>query len=162
MNFIADEGVEREIVDGLRAQGHEVLYVAEMSPAINDAEVLDLANKASSILITSDKDFGELVFRQQRIHQGVILIRLHGQSSQTKATTLAATVTDHSERAILWVPAILESGEEAARDLHSRSSHLFERDRAQTLNAVRPRCSRCKRIHAPGRRAPLLSRSGSR
>ena len=65
MNFIADEGVEREIVDGLRAQGHEVLYVAEMSPAINDAEVLDLANKASSILITSDKDFGELVFRQQ-------------------------------------------------------------------------------------------------
>ena len=34
MNFIADEGVEREIVDGLRAQGHEVLYVAEMSPAI--------------------------------------------------------------------------------------------------------------------------------
>ena len=91
MNFIADEGVEREIVDGLRAQGHEVLYVAEMSPAINDAEVLDLANKASSILITSDKVFGELVFRQQRIHQGVILIRLHGQSSQTKATTLAAT-----------------------------------------------------------------------
>src|SRR5439155_21210173 len=86
--------------------------IAEMSPAINDAEVLDLANKASSILITSDKDFRELVFSQQRIHQVVILIRLHGQSSQTKATTLAATVTDHSERAILWVP-ILESGEEA-------------------------------------------------
>ncbi len=60
MNFLADEGVEREIVDALRSQGHDVLYVAEMSPGINDGEVLDLANKASSILITSDKDFGDL------------------------------------------------------------------------------------------------------
>ena len=32
MNFLADEGVEREIVDALRSEGHDVLYVAEMSP----------------------------------------------------------------------------------------------------------------------------------
>ena len=85
MNFLADEGVESEIVETLRAQGHDVLYVLEMSPGISDSEVLDLANLASSILITSDKDFGELVFRQQRIHQGVILVRLQRQSSRTKA-----------------------------------------------------------------------------
>jgi len=93
VNFIADEGVDREIVEALRAHGHAVLHVAEMSPGINDVDVLNLANKASSILITSDKDFGELVFRQQRIHHGVILIRLQGQSSQSKAATLAAVVT---------------------------------------------------------------------
>ena len=54
MNFLADEGVEREIVDALRSDGHDVLYVAEMSPGINDGAVLDLANKASSILITTN------------------------------------------------------------------------------------------------------------
>jgi predicted nuclease of predicted toxin-antitoxin system len=98
MNFVADEGVEREIVEALRLQGHQVVYVAEMAPGINDPEVLDLANEASSILITSDKDFGELVFRRQQSHQGVILIRLHGQSPQMKATTLAAAVADFADQ----------------------------------------------------------------
>jgi predicted nuclease of predicted toxin-antitoxin system len=98
VNFLADEGVESEIVESLRALGHDVLYVLEMSPGISDSDVLDLANKASSILITSDKDFGELVFRQRRIHQGVILVRLQGQSSMTKASTLSAAVTDFGDQ----------------------------------------------------------------
>jgi len=98
VNFLADEGVEREIVDALRSEGHDVLYVAEMSPGINDGAVLDLANKASSILITSDKDFGELVFRQQRIHQGVILIRLHAELPHTKALTITAAVTHFGDQ----------------------------------------------------------------
>ncbi len=73
MNFVADEGVEREIVDSLRQLGHTVLYVAEMSPGISDDEVLEQANHASAIVITTDKVFGELIFRQKRIHHGVIL-----------------------------------------------------------------------------------------
>jgi predicted nuclease of predicted toxin-antitoxin system len=98
VNFVADEGVEGEIVEALRIGGHNVLYVAEMAPGISDTDVLHLANNASSILITSDKDFGELVFRRQQNHQGVILVRLHGQSSQTKATTLVAAVTDFADQ----------------------------------------------------------------
>lgn len=98
MNFLADEGVEREIIDVLRFHGHEVLYVAEMSPGIDDPAVLDLANDTSSILITSDKDFGELVFRQSRIHHGVVLIRLHGQTEEMKAETVAAAVTSFGDQ----------------------------------------------------------------
>jgi predicted nuclease of predicted toxin-antitoxin system len=98
VNFLADEGVEREIVDTLRRLGHTVLYVAEMSPGVTDDAVLDQANTTSSILITSDKDFGELVFRQKRIHQGVLLTRLEGLSAETKATTIAAVVTDFADQ----------------------------------------------------------------
>ena len=47
MNFIADEGVDREIVEALRAHDHAVLHVAEMSPGINDVDVLNLANSYS-------------------------------------------------------------------------------------------------------------------
>ncbi len=98
MNFLADEGVEREIVDSLRHLGHTVLYVAEMSPGVSDDDVLDQANDASAVLITADKDFGELVFRQKRIHRGVILTRLDGLSGETKARTMAAVVTDFGDQ----------------------------------------------------------------
>jgi hypothetical protein len=40
MNFVADEGVDRLIVESLRHDGHTVWYVAEMSPSISDEEVL--------------------------------------------------------------------------------------------------------------------------
>ena len=62
MNFLADESVDRQIVDALREEDHAFLYVTEMEPGISDDEVLDKAEKGSAILITADKDFGELVF----------------------------------------------------------------------------------------------------
>ena len=67
MNFVADESVDIQIVDRLRKDGHFVWYVTEMSPSITDDEVRELANSKSAPLITSDKDFGELVFRQHLI-----------------------------------------------------------------------------------------------
>jgi predicted nuclease of predicted toxin-antitoxin system len=57
MNFLADESVDRQIVDVLRGDEHLVLYVAEMDPGIDDDEVLDKAEEDSAILITADKDF---------------------------------------------------------------------------------------------------------
>jgi predicted nuclease of predicted toxin-antitoxin system len=51
----------------LRNDGHDVLYVAEMSPGIDDEEVLGAANEHDALLPTADKDFGELVFRLGRV-----------------------------------------------------------------------------------------------
>jgi len=64
VNLLADEGVDRQIVARLRRDGHNVRYVAEMSPGIPDEAVLDAANRGEALLLTADKDFGELVFRQ--------------------------------------------------------------------------------------------------
>jgi len=64
VNFVADERVDRQIVEQLREDGHPVIYVSEMDPGIPGEDVLRLANHESAILITADKDFGELVFRQ--------------------------------------------------------------------------------------------------
>lgn len=75
MNFLADESVDGPIVTRLRQDGHQVEYVAEMQPGISDDRVLVLANQEGSLLITADKDFGELIFRQRRLMPGVVLIR---------------------------------------------------------------------------------------
>jgi predicted nuclease of predicted toxin-antitoxin system len=58
--------------------------------------VLDLANSEAAILLTSDRDFGELVFRQGRLHSGVILIRLSGLSSEAKANVVARAIAEHA------------------------------------------------------------------
>jgi len=78
MNLLADENIEQQVVERLRQDGHAVLYVAEMEPGIPDELVLQRANDERSMLITGDKDFGELVFRQGLVHLGVVLIRLAG------------------------------------------------------------------------------------
>lgn len=96
MNFVADESVDQRIVDVLRQDGHTVLYIAESRPGVSDDDVLSLANREAAALITADKDFGELVFRQGRISSGIILIRLAGLSQSAKGDTVSLAIRDHA------------------------------------------------------------------
>jgi predicted nuclease of predicted toxin-antitoxin system len=66
--------------------------VRELDPGIDDTRVLALANELDSLLLTSDKDFGELVFRQRLVHAGVVLFRLVGLSIERKAEILVAVL----------------------------------------------------------------------
>jgi predicted nuclease of predicted toxin-antitoxin system len=95
VNFLADESIDRQIVDRLRQDGHLVRYVAEMEPGVSDEAVLELANQEGSLLVTADKDFGELVFRQRRLTSGVVLVRLAGLSPASKAETVASAINRH-------------------------------------------------------------------
>jgi predicted nuclease of predicted toxin-antitoxin system len=95
MKFLVDESVDRQVVDRLRMDGHEVWYVSEMEPGIADDMVLSLANQEKAILVTADKDFGELVFRQKRISMGVILTRLAGLSPDQKADLVSTAISQH-------------------------------------------------------------------
>ncbi len=94
MNLLADEGVDRPIVEQLRQDGHHVLYIAEMSPGIDDDVILAQANMENALLLTLDKDFGELVFRRGLLHTGVILIRLAGLHPTTKAQLVAKVLRE--------------------------------------------------------------------
>ena len=79
-------------MEALRASGHDVLYVAELEPGITDDEVLRLAASREALLVTNDKDFGELVFRQRRASSGVLLLRLFGLPNQEKARIVTAAI----------------------------------------------------------------------
>lgn len=98
MKFLADENVEQEIVAGLRGDGHTVISVADMAPGVLDAVVLDAANAAGAMLLTADKDFGEIVFRQGRVAAGVVLIRLGGLSSETKTRLTIEAIRLHGSK----------------------------------------------------------------
>lgn len=86
-----------QAVELLRKAGHDVLYVAELEPGIADEDVLELANTEQRKLLTADKDFGELVFRQRLFSNGVILARLSGLKPENKARILVEAIEEHAE-----------------------------------------------------------------
>ncbi len=95
MNFVADENVDAAVVRALREAGHEVTWIAEIEPAATDEQVLNLADEQRAVLVTEDKDFGELVYRRRLATSGVLLVRLAGQPSREKAATVGAVVLNH-------------------------------------------------------------------
>ena len=95
MKLFCDEGVDRGIVEALRQGAHDVAYVAELAPGLTDEHVLAEANRLGALLVTRDKDFGELVFRQRRLHTGVLLVRLEGLGRDEKAERVSAAVSAH-------------------------------------------------------------------
>jgi predicted nuclease of predicted toxin-antitoxin system len=74
VKIVAGENIDQQIVDWLRSDGHEVSFIAELDPGIDDDSVLLKSRESSALLVTADKDFGELVFRQHKLHSGVLLI----------------------------------------------------------------------------------------
>jgi predicted nuclease of predicted toxin-antitoxin system len=94
MNLLADESVDWQIVQALRSEGHDVLYVAEIEPSATDIFVLEQSRQLAAILLTAD-DFGELVFRQGLATAGVVLVRLAGLSAQVKASTVCDAFRQH-------------------------------------------------------------------
>ena len=95
MKLVADESVDGPIVESLRTDSHDVTYVAELDPGVDDEEVFRIANDSGAILVTEDKDFGEIVFRQKRVSNGVVLIRLSGLTAETKAGIVSTVVREH-------------------------------------------------------------------
>lgn len=76
MIFVGDESVDLPVLQTLAALGHEVLVVALRCPGISDQAVLELAQARSALLITCDKDFGQLVVSEGQRCAGVVLVRL--------------------------------------------------------------------------------------
>ena len=95
MKLMADEGVDKPIVDALRKAGFDVVYILESHQGAEDDYILKLANKQERILLTQDKDFGELVFRLKNVHFGVVLIRLNGYKPVEKASIVTKLFLKH-------------------------------------------------------------------
>jgi len=75
MQFLADESCDFGVVKALRKAGYEIKAIAEMAPGISDDEVAELSVCERRILITEDKDFGQLVYTKSQASCGIIFIR---------------------------------------------------------------------------------------
>ena len=98
IKFIADVNIEKPIVDYLLKNGYDVKWVADYDCKISDEDLLKIANAEKRILITNDKDFGELIFLQKKISRGVILLRVKGQISQDKVRLIGKLIKNYSNK----------------------------------------------------------------
>lgn len=95
MTFAADESVSGPIVDRLLADGWAVSLVRDTHLGVEDPVVLALAAAAPAVLLTEDKDFGELVYHRNLSHAGVVLIRLDGLRHAIRAGIVSGAVRAH-------------------------------------------------------------------
>jgi predicted nuclease of predicted toxin-antitoxin system len=98
IRFLADENVSRLVVERLRAAGFDVASVRETRPGAPDKDVLDEADSDDRVLVTEDRDFGELVVRQRLKVRGVILLELDRLTSAAEAELVAEIVRIHASK----------------------------------------------------------------
>ena len=98
MKFLADENFPRPAVRALREAGFEVAWVCEEAPGASDEDVLARSASARLILLTLDKDFGELVFRRRLAAEcGVILFRIDAESPEEFSAIAVNVLTSRTD-----------------------------------------------------------------
>ena len=98
MKFLADECCDAGLVIFLRDAGHDVTYVTEENEGSSDDEVLLKAYNEGRILLTEDKDFGELSYRLRKPSAGIILIRIDVKDRHMKWPRLKNLIENYEER----------------------------------------------------------------
>ncbi len=98
MKLLVDECCDAGLVAALRADGHDVLYAQETPRGVTDDQILKYANQEDRILLTEDKDFGELGHRLKRPSHGIILLRFDVVDQTLKVTRLQYVLKHHSNQ----------------------------------------------------------------
>ncbi|MBE9211737.1 DUF5615 family PIN-like protein [Plectonema cf. radiosum LEGE 06105] len=100
MRFLANENFPGDAIEALRGGGHDVTWIRTDAPGIADTEVLNRAQSDERILLTFDKDFGELAFRSHmRATCGIILFRIKAPSGKVVAQKVVTAIASRSD----WV-----------------------------------------------------------
>ncbi|MFH1831419.1 MAG: DUF5615 family PIN-like protein [bacterium] len=95
MKFLIDECTGPSVARWLEENGYDALSISEKLHGYSDTQVLQKAFSENRILITNDKDFGDMIFRQQLPHRGIILLRLEDEQPLNKINTLKNVLKKH-------------------------------------------------------------------
>jgi predicted nuclease of predicted toxin-antitoxin system len=98
MKIMVDECCPPYVVEGLRQDGHDVLYVASDFPGLADADILGHALEEARVVVTEDRDFCELVFRDNKPTYGIVLMRIHHSKRSEKARRARYLFAEYADK----------------------------------------------------------------
>jgi predicted nuclease of predicted toxin-antitoxin system len=98
MRFLVDECTGPDVAHWLRKQNHEVFSVYENARGMEDDDIIQKALDENWILITNDKDFGEKVYRDGRLHRGIILLRLEDERVVVKINVIRKLLQSYADK----------------------------------------------------------------
>ena len=82
----------------LQKNGHEVCSIYDLGRGMDDEKIIEKAHKEKYILLTNDKDFGELIIRGKKKHKGIIILRLKDERAENKIKIVQQLLEKHSEK----------------------------------------------------------------
>ncbi|OIN87647.1 MAG: hypothetical protein COS37_06730 [Anaerolineae bacterium CG03_land_8_20_14_0_80_58_20] len=98
MRFLVDESTGPAVAEWLGGQGHEVFSVYDLARGMDDDAIVKKAFEENWVLITNDKDFGDKVYRDQKPHHGVVLLRLDDERVPSKINVLKQLLQTYADR----------------------------------------------------------------
>lgn len=96
MKFLVDVGVSNKVEEYLESSGFDTKCIREIDPRLKDIEIIKIASEENRIIVTMDKDFGELVFKSSQAHAGVLLLRLENETSNSKVKIVKSILENYS------------------------------------------------------------------
>ena len=96
LKFLIDVGVGRKVEEYLTKQGHDVATIRDIDPRMSDSDIIRLSALQSRVIVTMDKDFGELVYHSSLEHSGVLLLRLEDATGAQKVRVVADIMKGYS------------------------------------------------------------------
>jgi predicted nuclease of predicted toxin-antitoxin system len=116
VRWLADECVDAGLVGRLRGAGHDTLYTAEIASGATDPQVIRRAHEDGRVLLTEDKDFGDLVFRLGMTVPGLVLLRVSPEKHLLKWMRLEAAIAQFGDR-LIGRYLVIEEGRFRSRPL---------------------------------------------
>jgi len=98
VKLLADESRARPVILALREAGHDVLAIAESARGAADEQVMELGVSEGRVVITEDRDFGELVYARGSRSAGVILVRFPNRARGGKPMAVLEAVAKLGSR----------------------------------------------------------------
>ena len=98
LKFLVDVGVSRKVEEWLLRNQYDIKAVRDINPKMEDDEILKLAVSENRMVVTMDRDFGELVYNSGLPHSGVLLLRLEEAGSDEKVKTIAKILATYSHQ----------------------------------------------------------------
>jgi predicted nuclease of predicted toxin-antitoxin system len=90
VRLLVDISAGLSVTEALRRLGHDAADVRERDPRMEDVDILAWAVAEQRLVVTMDKDFGELVYRSGHSHAGVLLLRLDAMRTAGKVQIVEA------------------------------------------------------------------------
>lgn len=98
LKFLIDVGVSKKVEEWFLKNGYDMKAVRDINPKMEDAKILSIAVSESRMVVTMDKDFGELIHNSGLPHSGVLLLRLEDATSDEKVKIIKMILTEYSDR----------------------------------------------------------------
>lgn len=98
LKFLVDVGVGKAVENYLLEAGYDTKAVRDINPRMEDKEIILMAASEDRMVITMDKDFGELIYHSTLRHSGILLLRLEDATGSEKLEVLKHIMKNYADR----------------------------------------------------------------